>query len=164
MELRTTSDRDWVPPATREEAAQRIEELTNDIGIIQAQLAEHSDQWCQRTGLSLVQYMGWRRKALFAKTYKEGQLRQCKRLRASFPPSPYEDGSYISHLLALARNAVAAWEELPSSGRTEAFDVAMNDLRQVLESSPQDQPRDLVELIAHSASARGRLAPEARRR
>src|SRR5882762_9522273 len=71
----------WSPPGSREEADQAILSLSNDIGLILAQLAEDQVAWCDRTGRSPAEYTGWRRRALFAKVHKEGQLRECKRIR-----------------------------------------------------------------------------------
>lgn len=72
---------EWVAPATRAEATAMINELSHDITLILAQLAEGVDAWCERTGRPTSEHAQWRRRALFAKAYKERQLRECKRVR-----------------------------------------------------------------------------------
>src|SRR5258706_13797701 len=110
---------EWVPPTSREEADEAVLLLSNDIGLILAQLAEDQLAWCARTGRSPTEYAAWRRRALFAKVHKESQLRECKRIRgrlaAGFAGAGGEAGALsvnrgaVEELVALCREAVEAW-------------------------------------------------------
>src|SRR5258706_14627841 len=112
---------EWVPPTSREEADEAVLLLSNDIGLILAQLAEDQLAWCARTGRSPTEYAAWRRRALFAKVHKESQLRECKRIRgrlaAGFAGAGGEAGALsvnrgaVEELVALCREAVEAWLE-----------------------------------------------------
>jgi hypothetical protein len=95
---------EWTPPRTRWEADQAILSLSNDIGLILAQLAEDQDAWTSRTGRSAADYAAWRRRALFAKVHKEAQLRECKRMRALL-----SDGEDVGELLVWCHDVVEAW-------------------------------------------------------
>lgn len=125
---------EWIPPRTRQEADQEIDRLLNDIGIIQAQLAETREAWCERTGLTFEEHAAWRRRAIFAKTFKEGQLRQCKRLRQSWlqvTPGLHADGT----LLDLANAVVVSWDEHMVDGgvqAVQALEAAIGALRRHL--------------------------------
>jgi len=105
---------EWVPPRTRDEADQAIIGLSNDIGLILAQLAEDQAAWCLRTGRAPSDYAAWRRRALFAKVHKEGQLRECKRVRTQLSANGVEADGGLSRgapaeLLAWCRLVVEAW-------------------------------------------------------
>jgi hypothetical protein len=106
----------WIPPATRHEADERIVELSHDIGLILAQLSEDQASWCERTGRSPSDYLGWRRRALFAKAHKEHQLRDCKRHRTELieitsQAGDVEAGTYaLAQLMRLSRRVVLAWK------------------------------------------------------
>lgn len=108
---------EWVPPSTREGADEAILALSNDIGLILAQLAEDQAAWCARTGRSPAEYAAWRRRALFAKVHKESQLRECKRIRARVLGGGFSgeqevlplDRLAVVELVALCREAVEAW-------------------------------------------------------
>ena len=123
---------EWIPPRTRQEADQEIDRLLNDIGIIQAQLAETREAWCERTGLSFEEHAAWRRRAIFAKTFKEGQLRQCKRLRQSWqegmPPAHHADNG----LLDLAHAVVDAWDNQRDDRDLQTLASAIAALRRHL--------------------------------
>lgn len=112
---------EWTPPATREEADQAVLSLSNDIGLILAQLAEDQPAWCGRTGRSPADYAAWRRRALFAKVHKESQLRECKRLRSHL--GAVEPA--IQELLARAREVVEVWLDGGASAGSMALDSAL---------------------------------------
>lgn len=105
---------EWSPPRTRWQADQAILALSNDIGLILAQLAEDQAAWSARTARSAADYAAWRRRALFAKVHKEAQLRECKRLRALL-----SDGEDVGELLVWCHDVVEAWldEGAPLSDR-----------------------------------------------
>jgi len=106
---------EWSPPRTRAEADQAVISLSNDIGLILAQLAEDQVAWCARTGRTPADYAGWKRRALFAKVHKEGQLRECKRIRtqlASTAIDPDDAATALAsaaELLAWCRLVVESW-------------------------------------------------------
>lgn len=101
---------EWIPPQTRDAAERAIVDLSNDIGLILAQLAEDQTAWCGRTGRSPADYAAWRRRALFAKVHKEAQLRECKRIRSRLGNGSEPEG-FVSaaELLAWCRAIVDAW-------------------------------------------------------
>jgi len=126
---------EWTPPATREEADQAILSLSNDIGLILAQLAEDQPSWCGRTGRSPADYAAWRRRALFAKVHKESQLRECKRLRTQLGSGgPEHDG--LVDLLARSREAVEAWLDAGATSGSAALDGALALLAEQLDRLP----------------------------
>jgi hypothetical protein len=110
---------DWQPPTSREEAEATIVSLSNDIGLILAQLSEDQAAWCQRTGRSPFDYAAWRRRALFAKVHKEHQLRECKRVRFQLMDHTV-DGDVaaggavvLAHLVAECHRVLAVWRRSP---------------------------------------------------
>lgn len=120
---------EWIPPATREEADQAILSLSNDIGLILAQLAEDQASWCGRTGRSPADYAAWRRRALFAKVHKESQLRESKRMRSQLAaPEPG-----VLELLAPAREVVEVWLDGGASAGAPALDAALGVLAERVE-------------------------------
>ena len=126
---------DWVPPTTREDADEAILALSNDIGLILAQLAEDQTAWCARTGRSPADYAAWRRRALFAKVHKEGQLRECKRIRARVLGGfggeqdvlPL-DRLAVVELVSLCREAVEAWLDDGAATGSHRLDARLTRL------------------------------------
>lgn len=121
---------EWIAPATREEADQAILSLSNDIGLILAQLAEDQPAWCGRTGRSPADYAAWRRRALFAKVHKESQLRECKRRRAHFSNGAGDhDGlraeREVVELAARSRDVVEVWLDGGASSGSAVLDGAL---------------------------------------
>jgi hypothetical protein len=124
---------EWIPPSTREEADLAILGLSNDIGLILAQLAEDQAAWCERTGRTPADYAAWRRRALFAKVHKESQLRECKRIRGHFLAGAVVDHEGLrglerdafADLLALCREAVDAWLDDGADSGSERLDAAL---------------------------------------
>ena len=107
---------EWTPPRTRTEADRAVIDLSNDIGLILAQLAEDQVAWCSRTGRAPSDYAAWRRRALFAKVHKESQLRECKRIRGQLGNGSGEAETWsarrdsgAAELLAWCRAIVDAW-------------------------------------------------------
>ncbi len=127
---------DWLPPTTREEADQAILALSNDIGLILAQLAEDQLAWRARTGRSPADYAAWRRRALFAKVHKESQLRECKRLRARFSGGfgaaeqeiVASDRGAMLELVALCQEAVEAWLDGGADTGSHRLDAGLTRL------------------------------------
>jgi hypothetical protein len=120
MDVHERFDAPWSPPADRHGAATVINELSHDITLILAQLAETAAEWCARTGRTEQDHAQWRRRALFAKAHKENQLRECKRLRQLFAAEQPAQESRASEVLGeleelrrLCKRAVAAWEGSP---------------------------------------------------
>ena len=131
---------EWTPPATREEADQAILSLSNDIGLILAQLAEDSTAWCGRTGRSPADYAAWRRRALFAKVHKESQLRECKRLRVQLSAGVDD----VGEALARSRDAVEAWLDCGASTGNLALDGALSVLAEQLDRLPAGRGVNLL--------------------
>jgi hypothetical protein len=106
---------EWVRPRTRQDVDEAILALSNDIGLILAQLAEDQPSWCGRTGRTPSDYAAWRRRALFAKVHKEGQLRECKRIRTQLtsvqhePEAERSQGRAIAILIARCHCVLDAW-------------------------------------------------------
>jgi len=126
---------DWIPPVTREGADEAILGLSNDIGLILAQLAEDQPAWCARTGRSPADYATWRRRALFAKVHKEGQLRECKRIRARVlggnggeQDALSPDRQAVAELVALCRDAVEAWLDDGADTGSDRLDARLTRL------------------------------------
>ena len=124
VEAAAASPIEWVPPRTRDEVDQAILDLSNDIGLILAQLAEDQVAWCARTGRSPADYAAWKRRALFAKVHKEGQLRECKRIRSQLP---------LGSGLAVGVGAVAGAMDPEPVGRP-AVDALLARCRDVVET------------------------------
>jgi len=143
---------DWQPPSSREEAEASIVALSNDIGLILAQLSEDQAAWCQRTGRSPFDYAAWRRRALFAKVHKEHQLRECKRLRFQLmehgPDAETADSSSVAlgRLVAECHRVLAAWRRTPGNGHDTQLDGALAHLAEHLTGS-SDGVSTPVELI-----------------
>jgi hypothetical protein len=118
-----------------------IEELTHDLNLIMAQLAEDRDAWCLRTGRSAMEHAAWRRRALFAKAYKEQELRECKRLRqqrspgAAAPDRAVVNAGELQTLRALSRRVVTAWTRHVAGQPGEPLANAMNALASCLEDT-----------------------------
>ena len=123
---------EWVLPRTRREADERILELSHDISLILAQLAEDQASWSGRTGRDAVEYLAWRRRALFAKAHKEHQLRDCKRVRAELAgrSSVAVEGGAASDALAeltrRCRVVIGAWHQ--GLCENEALEEALTEL------------------------------------
>ena len=106
---------EWSPPRTKDDADQSVIDLSNDIGLILAQLAEDQVAWSARTGRTPGDYAAWRRRALFAKAHKEAQLRESKRVRTRLTSGLGESESAGSlressaQLLSWCRLVVEAW-------------------------------------------------------
>jgi hypothetical protein len=132
---------DWTPPRTREEVDQAIITLSNDIGLILAQLAEEQAAWCQRTGRAPIDYGAWRRRALFAKVHKEGQLRECKRIRAQLTGAAGEalsqtHADLVAGLVPLCRHVIEAWIEQGGTPVGTQLDGALSDLAEFVDRLP----------------------------
>jgi len=132
---------EWIPPATRGEADQAIMSLSNDIGLILAQLAEDQLSWCGRTGRSPADFAAWRRRALFAKVHKESQLRECKRVRAQLTAGSIEnDGVRGDHgvleLMERSRHVVETWLDSGAASGIVALDMALAVLAEQLDRLP----------------------------
>jgi hypothetical protein len=146
---------EWSPPVTREDADQAILSLSNDIGLILAQLAEDQADWCGRTGRSPADFAAWRRRALFAKVHKEGQLRECKRVRAQLSVGGGADASalwgerHVVEVLDRSRQVVEAWLDAGAASGSDALDSALTVLAAQLDR--------LVELTGRGVSRDGRL-------
>jgi hypothetical protein len=128
---------EWIAPRTRDEADEAILGLSNDIGLILAQLAEDQAAWCARTGRSGMDYAAWRRRALFAKVHKEAQLRECKRIRAHLS-SGLENGSHrtvsrTDALMLRCRAAVLAWLDTGGLSSSALLDQALAALAEELD-------------------------------
>ena len=125
---------EWMPPGSREEADQAILSLSNDIGLILAQLAEDQPAWCERTGRSPADYTAWRRRALFAKVHKEAQLRECKRLRAHLVPARNLAGTVQvpPELVARCRDVLRAWALVPDTPDLRPLAQAIARLAELL--------------------------------
>jgi hypothetical protein len=124
---------EWSPPQTREEADHAIINLSNDIGLILAQLAEDENRWCERTKRSAADYAAWRRRALFAKVHKEGQLRECKRVRAQLAGLHAEHDSprgerETASLLAKCRQVLEVWLDEAFPSGSDPLDNALAGL------------------------------------
>lgn len=130
---------EWHPPTTRDDAEAQIRVLSTDIGMILAQLAEDQSAWCDRTGRSPADHAQWRRRALFAKVYKEHQLRECKRVRAqmagvSVEPEPaFVPEAAVPELARHCRRAVDAWRSAAPSGEYGALNTAMQRMADYLD-------------------------------
>ena len=131
---------EWTPPATREEADMAILSLSNDIGLILAQLAEDQPSWCGRTGRSPADYAAWRRRALFAKVHKEAQLRECKRVRAQLSGGGFDEAVRgdrdVLELLVRSREVVEAWLDGGASSGSTSLDGALSVLAEQLDRLP----------------------------
>jgi hypothetical protein len=124
---------EWTPPVSRDEADRAILSLSNDIGLILAQLAEDQGAWCDRTGRSPADYAAWKRRALFAKVHKEGQLRECKRVRAQFSSggAEHEHGRLdreTGELLARSRQVIEVWLGDGAASGSIVLDSALSRL------------------------------------
>lgn len=137
---------EWMPPATREEADQAILSLSNDIGLILAQLAEDQSSWCGRTGRSPADYAAWRRRALFAKVHKESQLRECKRLRAQLGSDNGDRG--VAELLARSREVVEVWLDGGASSGSVALDTVLALLAEQIDRLPLARSVNLVGAVS----------------
>jgi hypothetical protein len=130
----------WATPRSRQEVEERILLLSNDIGLILAQLAEDETSWCRRTGRTGLDYAMWRRRALFAKVHKERQLRECKQLRnhplANEIPDGQQHDFAVSNLLQACARVLAAWNPEPGGGLTRPLDRALQELAAVVENVP----------------------------
>jgi hypothetical protein len=140
---------DWHPPTTRLEAEATILSLSNDIGLILAQLSEDQVAWCQRTGRSPYDYAAWRRRALFAKVHKEHQLRECKRIRFQLTDHAAEVDNaevLLSRLVAECHRVIDAWRLTPSTGGDRSLDMAMSRLAELVADDEREVhvPVDLV--------------------
>jgi hypothetical protein len=145
---------EWSPPVTREDADQAILSLSNDIGLILAQLAEDQVDWCGRTGRSPADFAAWRRRALFAKVHKEGQLRECKRVRAQLSAGGGDASALrgerdVAEVVERSREVVEAWLDGGASSGSDALDSALTVLAAQLDR--------LVELRGRAVSPTGRL-------
>jgi hypothetical protein len=132
---------EWTPPANREDADQAILSLSNDIGLILAQLAEDQPDWCGRTGRSAADYSAWRRRALFAKVHKEGQLRECKRIRSQLSAGGGAEDAVrgdreVVELLVRSRDVVEAWLDGGATSGSVALDGALSVLAEQLDRLP----------------------------
>ncbi len=134
MNLHDSIEGAWSPPADRFEAAAMINELSHDITLILAQLAETPQEWCTRTGRTEQEHARWRRSALFAKAHKENQLRECKRLRQLFSGDVAHDqitcthSVELAHLRKLSRRVLRAWEGTATGSTPADLDAALADL------------------------------------
>jgi hypothetical protein len=151
---------DWQPPGTREEAEATIVALSNDIGLILAQLSEDQAAWCQRTGRSAFDYAAWRRRALFAKVHKEHQLRECKRIRFQLSEHVVEvdndEGALLARLTAECYRVIRAWRRAPRQQPGDAgLDAALAHLAACLAGN-DGEPHVPVDLIG--AVENGELA------
>jgi hypothetical protein len=150
---------DWQPPTSREEAETTIVSLSNDIGLILAQLSEDQAAWCQRTGRSAFDYAAWRRRALFAKVHKEHQLRECKRIRFQLTEHPADgevgDATPLARLRAECHSVLAAWRRVPRSDRDTSLDAALEHLADHL-SGERENSHGPIELVG--AAENGELA------
>lgn len=129
---------EWTPPQSREEVDEAVLNLSNDIGLILAQLAEDQISWCARTGRAPADYAAWRRRALFAKVHKEGQLRECKRLRAHFFGSADADRASTDHepppgLMDRCERVIRAWRTLGLPSGMDELSWALDDLARYLD-------------------------------
>jgi hypothetical protein len=130
---------DWVPPDTREGLDAAILELSNDIGLILAQLAEDHEDWCRRTGRDQADHAAWRRRALFAKVHKERQLRECKIARRHLALSSEVASDYAGGVLvSLCRRVLAVWGGGLSDGDRVELDAALAQLAGFLNLHPAD--------------------------
>jgi hypothetical protein len=135
---RNSSVVEWSPPQTRGDADQAIISLSNDIGLILAQLAEDEQRWCERTGRSPADYAAWRRRALFAKVHKEGQLRECKRVRAQLAGTHIDHESVrgdreTANLLAGCRQVLDVWLDEAFPSGSDRLDQALAGLAEQVE-------------------------------
>ena len=134
-------DAAWLPPADRLEAATMINELSHDITLILAQLAETPQEWCLRTGRTEQDHARWRRSALFAKAHKENQLRECKRLRQLFAgdlahdPNTCTHAGQLAQLRKLCRRILLTWEGTATGTMPADLDVALAALAAELEEA-----------------------------
>lgn len=135
---------EWVAPATREEADQAILSLSNDIGLILAQLAEDQPSWCGRTGRSPADYVTWRRRALFAKVHKESQLRECKRLRSQLGVAAGGE------LLARSREVVEVWLDAGASSGSAQLDSALAVLAEHIDRLSMGRNVSLVGAVSRA--------------
>ena len=132
----TAAHPEWIPPTSRRAAEAAVDQLVSEIGIIQAQLAEPRDVWCQRTGLPAEEHASWRRRALFAKAFKERQLRQCKRLRQELRPERPVGAPDTAALHGVAQAVVDAWEGRRSIDGWSRLEFAMASLKRQLAAPP----------------------------
>ena len=128
----------WTPPRTRREADEHVLLLSNDIGLILAQLAEDEMSWCRRTGRTNLDYAAWRRRALFAKVHMERQLRECKRIRSLLSIAD-TDGAHAGEpgadlLVEACRRVLEAWDA-DRSDPQQPLDRALLHLAEVVEKT-----------------------------
>ena len=135
---------EWIPPSMREEADQAILSLSNDIGLILAQLAEDQPSWCGRTGRSPADYAAWRRRALFAKVHKESQLRECKRLRGQLGAGD----NAVVELLARSREVVEVWLDGGASSGSTELDTVLALLAEQIDRLPLSRSLSLVGAVS----------------
>jgi hypothetical protein len=131
----------WILPTTRHEADERIIELSHDIGLILAQLSEDQASWCVRTGRDPVDYLAWRRRALFAKAHKEHQLRDCKRVRAELSDQAVRthggdsmSARVLAELTARAHRVIGAWQR--AECQDASLEAALADLAALFTPPP----------------------------
>jgi len=146
---------EWKPPRSREDADEAIITLSNDIGLILAQLAEDQASWCQRTARSPAEYGTWRRRALFAKVHKEGQLRESKRVRGQLSGIALENGSappsgLVAELVPLCRHLVEVWIADGDRSAATALSAAIGAVAELLHrvtEQPETGPTDGSSLV-----------------